>query len=140
MTTTVRDLMTPNPLALSSHDSITDAARAMRDIDAGDVLVLDDGDLCGIVTDRDIVTAAVADGRDLDATTLSEICSRDLITLKPDDEAGKAVSLMREHAIRRLPVVDGTEPVGIVSLGDLALKFDGSSVLAQISGAAPDQQ
>jgi CBS domain-containing protein len=131
----VRDVMTPTPVALPATASLVEAALAMRDFDVGDVLVLDNGQVCGIVTDRDIVVRAIASGNYPATVKIGEICSRDLTTLSPTDSVENAVSLMREKAIRRLPVVEHGQPVGIVSLGDLAMEKDPHSALGDISAA-----
>jgi CBS domain-containing protein len=131
----VRDVMTPDPIMLKDTDTIRDAGLAMRSSDVGDVLVVRANGICGIVTDRDIVVRTVAEGRDPNRAMLGEICSRQLVHVAPDDPIERAVDLMRENAVRRLPVVlDGTA-VGIVSLGDLASQRDPDSALAAISEA-----
>jgi CBS domain-containing protein len=107
----------------------------MKQHDIGDVIVLDDSKVCGVVTDRDIVVRALAEGRDPATVKLGDICSRDLVSLAPTDSVEDAVRLMRERAIRRLPVLDKGRPVGMVSIGDLAVERDGDSVLADISVA-----
>ena len=135
----VRDVMTPNPVALQATSSLVEAALAMRDFDVGDVLVLDDGQICGIVTDRDIVVRGIAGGNYPATVKLGEICSRELTTLSPTDSVENAVSLMRQKAIRRLPVVEHGQPVGILSLGDLALEKDPHSALGNISAAPPNR-
>jgi CBS domain-containing protein len=116
----VSDVMTPAPVSVSGQTSLSHAARLMRAHDVGVVLVLDDGRLLGMVTDRDIVVRAVADGRDVTRTTVAEICSCDLITVSPGDDADSALRTMREHFIRRLPVVEDDRPVGVLSITDLA--------------------
>jgi CBS domain-containing protein len=93
--------------------------------------------VCGIATDR-IVVRGIADGRDPRSTSLGDICSRDLATLSPDDQFGTAVRLMRERAIRRLPVVEAGRPVGILTIGDLAVQEDRGSALADVSAAPPN--
>ena len=135
----LREVMVPNPAMLSSSSSVTDAARCMKEQDIGDVLVLDDDRLCGVVTDRDIVVRSIAAGHDPGSTTLGEICSADLVGLSPDDTVDDAVRMMRERAVRRLPVVEAGRPVGIVSIGDLAIDRDPGSALADISAAPPNQ-
>jgi CBS domain-containing protein len=111
----------------------------MRDQQIGDVLVCDeDGSLCGIVTDRDIVVRAVSAGLSLDRTKIGEICSQQLVYVDPDASVEEIVRIMREHAIRRVPVVHGDKPIGIVSIGDLARLNDPNSALADISAAAPN--
>jgi CBS domain-containing protein len=91
--------------------------------------------MCGVVTDRDIVVRAIAEGKDPDSAKLEEICSHDIVTVGPDDPVDRAVQLMRQRAIRRLPVVDGEKPIGMVSIGDLAIELDENSGLADISAA-----
>jgi CBS domain-containing protein len=134
----IRDVMTPNPTALAQSATIMEAACAMRDNDIGDVVVLDNGRLCGILTDRDIVVRALAAGCDPNRTSVGEICSRALVTLAPEDSTGQAVRVMREHAIRRLPIEDDGRVVGIITLGDVAVDADRRSALADISAAPPN--
>jgi CBS domain-containing protein len=131
----IRNLMTPNPLIVGSEDSIADAARAMRDRDIGTVVVEDGERVRGILTDRDIVVRAVADGRDPMSTTTGEIASTELAAVTPDADPLDAVHLMEDRAVRRLLVVDGDTTVGIVSMGDLAVARDPDSALAQVSAA-----
>src|SRR5258706_2508909 len=126
----IRDVMTSDPTVCPAAATLTDAAREMRDHEIGDVLVERDGALCGLVTDRDIVIRAIAAGADPNVTRLGDICSRELITLSPSDSIRDAVELMRQKSVRRLPVVDKGEAVGIVSLGDLAVVRDKDSVLS----------
>jgi len=134
----IGEVMTPNPKTLAQSATIMEAACAMRDNDIGDVVVLDNGRLCGILTDRDIVVRALAAGCDPNRTSVGEICSRALVTLAPEDSTGQAVRVMREHAIRRLPIEDRGRVVGIVSLGDVAVDADRRSALADISAAPPN--
>lgn len=139
MAQTVRDVMTPSPLTVSSDSPIIEAARAMRDKDVGAVLVMqNDGKLCGIVTDRDIVVRALADGLDPENTPVSRICSQSIEQVSPDATVQEAVRIMREKAIRRIPVTQNGKPIGIVSLGDLAITQDPNSALGQISAAPPN--
>src|SRR5258705_7065488 len=132
---TVQDVMTLDPITLPASASLIDAAKTMRDGGIGDVVVIDGEEVLGIVTDRDIVVRGIADARDPQSTTLIDICSRELTTVSPNDQVGTAVRLMREHAIRRLPVVLRGRPVGIVTLGDLAVEQDRGSALADVSAA-----
>ncbi len=126
--------MTPNPIVLPRDASIVQAAREMKANDIGDVIVQDDGKICGIVTDRDIVVRAVADGG-LEGKSLGDICSERIVCINPNDPIDEAVQMMREHAIRRLPVCEGEKVVGVVSLGDLAVERDEKSALGAISRA-----
>jgi CBS domain-containing protein len=134
----IREVMTPNPVALPGTASVHEAARAMRDAQIGDVIVIERNEVCGIVTDRDLVVRILAETRDPATTTLADICSHSLVTVRPTDSVEEAVRLMRAHTIRRLPVVEGGQAVGIVSLGDLAVERDPGSVLGEISGAPPN--
>lgn len=139
MTERIRDVMTTNPQTLPESTIVREAAETMRANDIGDVIVNDDnGQLTGILTDRDIVVRVVAEGRDPRATRIGDIASRELTAVSPDDPLDRAVQLMRERAIRRLPVVEQGKPVGIVSIGDLALYRDPGSALADISAAPPN--
>jgi CBS domain-containing protein len=107
----------------------------MCENDVGDVLVTREGKLCGIVTDRDIVVRCVAKGEDPAKMRIERICSKQVTTLSPDDEVDDAVEQMREHAVRRIPVMEKERIVGIVSLGDLAQERDPRSALGAISSA-----
>ncbi|HEX8628014.1 MAG TPA: CBS domain-containing protein [Catenuloplanes sp.] len=136
--TTVRDVMTAEPLTLDAGETLVAAARQMRDADVGDVIVTEQGTVKGIVTDRDITVRGVAEALDPSAATLSQIVTRDLVTVRPDDDLQAAADLMRTYAVRRLPVVDDGDLVGVVSLGDLAVDRDPDSVLADISADEPN--
>jgi CBS domain-containing protein len=116
----IRDVMTANPRTVSPEDTIQNAARIMRDEDTGVVPVVDNGRPVGIVTDRDIVVRAVAEGQ-LNRP-VRDIVSGDVITARPDMSTKEAAQLMSEHQVRRLPVVENERLVGIVSIGDLAVK------------------
>lgn len=129
------EVMTTDPVTLPATSPVAEAARRMKSRNVGDVIVLDGDKICGVVTDRDIVVRAIAEDRDPQQTKLGDICSRDLITLERTATVDQAIALMREHAIRRLPVTDQGKPVGIVSIGDLALVRDPNSALADISAA-----
>jgi CBS domain-containing protein len=117
----IREAMTPNPQCVSPGDSIQNAARIMRDCDTGAVPVVENGRPVGIVTDRDIVVRAVADGAQLNRP-VREIVSGDVVCVTPEMSTREAEDLMSEHQVRRLPVVEGNRLVGIVSLGDIAVK------------------
>ena len=117
----IREVMTPNPQCVTPGDSIQNAARIMRDCDTGAVPVVDNGRPVGIVTDRDIVVRAVADGSQLNRP-VREIVTGTIVCATPEMSTHEAADLMSEHQIRRLPVVENNRLVGIVSLGDLAVK------------------
>ncbi|GHD25282.1 CBS domain-containing protein [Streptomyces galbus] len=135
----VRDIMTGEPVTVEPQTSLTAVARLMRDEHIGAVLVTDHNELRGLVSDRDLVVRALAEGWDPEQTTVADACSDDLVTVTPDDDLDRAVGLMREHAVRRLPVVEGGHPVGIVALADLAMERDPESALGDISVARPNQ-
>jgi CBS domain-containing protein len=138
MADSISEVMTRDPATCSTSDSAADAARAMRDGNFGAVVVTDDESVAGILTDRDIVVRAVAEGRDPGSTSIGEIFSANPTTLSPGDNVSEAVARMREDHIRRLPVVEDGKAVGIVSIGDLAVSHDGESALAGISAASPN--
>lgn len=139
MTQTIQDLMTPNPITLPSDSSATEAARVMRDNGVGDVIVTEGSTVFGILTDRDIVVRALADGKDPGTVHVGDIASRDVTCLTPDSPVEDAVRIMRDQAVRRLPVVEDGRAVGIVSLGDLAIEHDPDSTLAEISSEPPNR-
>jgi CBS domain-containing protein len=138
MATKVRDIMTGSPTAVNPDLDIVTVARAMRDEDIGAVLVADSDRLRGLITDRDLVVRGLAQGGDPRQAKAGDICSEVTVTVGPDDSLERAVELMRERAVRRLPVVENGRPVGIVSLGDLAMEEDERSALADISAARPN--
>jgi CBS domain-containing protein len=134
----VREIMTSAPVTVGALTAVSEVAQRMRDQDIGAVLVTEGDQLRGLVTDRDLVVRVIAERKDPADTTVRDALSADLVTVTPDDEVTRAVELMREHSLRRLPVVEGKTPVGIVSLGDLAIERDPSSALGDISAARPN--
>lgn len=139
MPLTVRDVMTPDPVTLKAEAPVVEAAKRMKERDIGAVIVLDGDEVCGVVTDRDLVVRVIADGRDPSGVRLHDVCSRELASVSPDDDLTRAGKLMRERAVRRLPVVENGRPVGILSMGDLAVERDPDSPLADISAASPNR-
>ena len=139
MAETIRDVMTRDPATLRPEDTAQDAAKGMAEGDFGAVVVVNDqGQARGIVTDRDIVVRAVAEGRDPAQTPIGDIFTTEPTTLSPDDSLDDAVDALREAHVRRLPVVEDGKVAGIVSIGDLAEARDEKSALADISAAAPN--
>ncbi len=127
--------MTSPVVTARADDTLVDVARTMRDLDIGAMPVVDmSGVFRGIVTDRDIVVRAVADGN-AGARVTDVVSEGPLATLSPDDSAADAVALMGEQGVRRLPVVVGGECVGIVSIGDLAVAREPDSALGRISAS-----
>jgi CBS domain-containing protein len=138
MAKSIKDAMTTKPASLPASATVADAAKQMRELDIGDVLVEQEGRLAGIVTDRDIVVRAIAEGRDV-TSKLGDIVSSEVVCITPAESADDVIRLMRERALRRVPVVENGRPVGIVALGDLAGERDPRSVLGEISSAPPNR-
>jgi CBS domain-containing protein len=138
MTQSIREVMAKDPITLPPDSSVLDAARCMRDSDIGDVIIVDSDRATGILTDRDVIVRAIAEEKDPATTKVSEVASMNPVTLSPDDSIDEAVNLMRQHNIRRLPVVENGRPVGILTIGDLAMERDRTSALADISAAPPN--
>ncbi|EEP71331.1 signal transduction protein [Micromonospora sp. ATCC 39149] len=136
--TTVGEFMTTRLVTMDGDETLTAAAREMRDSAIGDVVVTAGDDVVGIVTDRDITVRGVAEGLDPSKTPLNRITSRDVITVSQYDDAVAAADLMRTYAVRRLPVIDGGRLVGLISIGDLAVEREPQSVLAGISAEDPN--
>lgn len=134
----VRDIMTGPPVTVSPDTDLVSVARKMRDEDIGAVLVTDGDSLKGVVTDRDLVVRCLASDADTHSK-VGGVASDVTATVGPDDDVESAVRLMRERAVRRVPVVEQGRPVGIVSLGDLAMERDERSALADISAARPNR-
>jgi CBS domain-containing protein len=134
----ISDIMTRDPISLDENSTALQAAETMRQHGIGDVVVLSAGAMCGLVTDRDLVVRVLAEGRDPAGTPLRQICSAELATVGPQDDVADAVALIRQRAVRRIPVVENGRTVGIVSIGDLALERDGDSALAEVSMAPPN--
>lgn len=118
----VKEFMTSKVITVEGGADVSTAAKLMRDHDIGILPVVDGGQLKGVVTDRDIVVKALAAGK-ADAT-VSSIASGQVISLSPEDDAKDAEKLMSDNDVRRLAVVDAGKVVGIVSVGDLAVRTD----------------
>jgi CBS domain-containing protein len=135
---TIRDIMTPDPVGVYFDQTIAETARIMRDAQVGAVLVVSGDSLTGVVTDRDLVVRGLAAGVSPD-DPVGPLCSPKLVGVAADADVARAEQLIIDHAVRRLPVVDGDgQIVGMVSMGDLAVCADGDSPLAAISRAQPN--
>lgn len=119
----VREIMTTDLVTVPPSATISEAARLMRDADIGNVLVVDDSRLVGILTDRDITVRVTAEELDPHVATVGEFMSTDLITGLPDWDVEDAADILGEEQIRRLPIVEDGRPVGIISLGDVAVSL-----------------
>ena len=120
----VRDVMTGNPTTCEPSATLVDAAKVIAREDIGSVPIVESGRLVGIVTDRDIVVRAVAEGRDVTSTTVKDVASKDLVTVTPDEDLDRALQLMGQRQVRRIPVVESDQVVGIVSQADVARAVD----------------
>ena len=135
MAQSIRDVMTQNPECVSGDTTVADAAKLMRDKDFGGIVWSEGDELKGFLTDRDIALRVVAEGKDPTSTTVGDVATTDLHTLSPDDSVEDAIELVRKHNVRRVPVVEDAKPVGIVSIGDLAVERDEDSALADMSAS-----
>lgn len=137
--TTARDIMTAGPECASTSDTLVDAARKLRDLDVGALPICgDDNRLQGMITDRDIVVKCVADGGDPNTITVSELAEGKPVTIGADDSVEEALRTMTEHGVRRLPVIDGHDLVGVISQADVAKNLPDDAVgdlVAAISAA-----
>ena len=133
MAQSIREIMTADPRTVESGATVAEAAREMRDGDVGSVVVVENGGVTGIITDRDIAVRVVAQGLDPDATRVSEAATTDPVTLTVDQTVEDAIRLVREQDVRRIIVLQGGRAAGIVSLGDLAIERDTDSALAEIA-------
>ncbi|HET9698916.1 MAG TPA: CBS domain-containing protein [Terriglobales bacterium] len=118
----VRDVMTTNVVTAMPETTLEEIAMMMKTEDTGAIPVVDEGELIGIVTDRDIVVRCVAEGRDPSEVSAEDIITEDVEVVDRDTDAAEALEIMGRRQIRRLPVVENGELVGMVSLGDLAVK------------------
>lgn len=119
--TVARDLMTPDPKCVKEDETLVDAARMMRDLDVGALPICGNDDrLKGMVTDRDIVVKCIAEGGDPKSVTAGSLGQGKPITIGADDDIGEALETMQKYQVRRLPVIDGHDLVGIISQADIA--------------------
>jgi CBS domain-containing protein len=119
--TLARDVMTPDPQCVGEKDSLMDAARLLRDLDVGALPICgEDGRLKGMLTDRDIVVKCLAEGGDPSSTVAGSLGDGKPITIGADDDIREALQVMQDSQVRRLPVIDGHDLVGIISQADIA--------------------
>jgi CBS domain-containing protein len=138
MAQSIREVMTADPRTVETNATVAEAAREMRDGDVGSIVVVENGKVAGIVTDRDVAVRVVAQGLDPDATKVSDAATMRPTTLTVDQSVEDAIKLVREQDIRRIVVVQDDRPAGIVSLGDLAIERDADSALAEIASEPPN--
>jgi len=117
----IREVMTDNVIKIHPDESVAVAARTLTHYNIGILPVCgNSGDICGLVTDRDLVTRCLASGRQPENTRVREVMTANVVSAKPDMDTGAAAHLMGRQQIRRLPVVENGKLCGMVSLGDLA--------------------
>jgi CBS domain-containing protein len=119
--TTARDIMTGNAECAAASDTLVDAARKMRDLDVGALPICgDDNRLKGMITDRDIVVKCIAEGGDPSSVKVADLAEGKPVTIGADDSVEEALRTMSMHGVRRLPVIDGHDLVGVLSQADVA--------------------
>jgi CBS domain-containing protein len=141
MATTAREIMTAGAECASVDDTVTDAARKMRDLGVGALPICgEDNRLAGMITDRDIVLKCVAEGHDTTSMKVGEYAGDEVVTIGADDSVEEALATMTRAGVRRLPVIDGHDLVGMVSQADIARNLPDDKVgdLVQAISSAPD--
>ena len=118
----VREIMTHEVRSAAPGDTLQHVARIMSDEDVGAVPVLEDGELCGIITDRDIVVRCIAEGKDPSKVKVDEVTTEDVQCIEPDASVEEASRMMADSQVRRLPVAENGRLVGMLSIGDIAVK------------------
>jgi CBS domain-containing protein len=121
----IKDVMTSDPCSIDAGKSVAYAAKMMRDEDVGLAPVVEGDKLIGMLTDRDIAIRVVAEGRNPDEVKVSEVASKQVVTIDPQQDLDEALRIMAKHQVRRLPVVeeDG-RLVGVVAQADVAREGD----------------
>jgi len=129
MAKTARDIMTPDAKCIGENDTLVDAAKQLADLGVGAMPICgEDNRLKGVLTDRDIVVEAIAQGKDPSSTKAGELGDGKPVTIGADDSIDEALATMKEHQVRRLPVIDGHDLIGIVSQADVARNVDEEKV------------
>jgi len=119
--TVARDIMSPDPTCVNEEQNLVEAARIMRDLDVGSMPICsNDSKLMGMLTDRDIVVKCLAEGADPGSMTAGSLAEGKPVTIGADDDIREALKTMQEHQVRRLPVIDGHDLVGIIAQADIA--------------------
>lgn len=133
--TTAREIMTPDPQCVREGQTLVEAARLMADLDVGALPICgDDGRLKGMLTDRDIVVKCVAAAGDPGRVTAGSLAEGKPVTIGADDDIREALTTMETHQVRRLPVIDGHDLVGIISQADIALSLSATETGETVEG------
>src|SRR5205823_429828 len=132
----ISEIMTTDIKKATPDNTLADIAAMMRDEDIGALPVVQDGELRGIVTDRDIVVRAIAEGKEPSTTTVQEVLSEEVESVEPDDDIEEAADVMAAHQIRRLPVVEDGKLIGMVSLGDISVKHEEGTAAHALEGVS----
>ena len=129
MAKTARDIMTPEATCVGENDTLVDAAKQLAELGVGAMPICgEDNRLKGMISDRDIVVEGLAKGKDPNSTKAGELGDGKPVTIGADDSIEEALTTMKEHQVRRLPVIDGHDLVGIVSQADVARNIDEEKV------------
>jgi CBS domain-containing protein len=125
MAKTAKEIMTPDAKCIGENETVAEAAKQLAELDVGSMPICGEDDrLKGMLTDRDIVVKVLAQGKDPSSTTAGELAQGTPVTIGADDSVSDALAKMKEHKIRRLPVIDDHRLVGIISIADVATNVD----------------
>jgi CBS domain-containing protein len=140
MPKTAREIMTSDPECIGEDENLIEAAKKMKRLDVGSLPICGtDNRLKGMLTDRDIVVKVLAEGKDPASVKAGDLAQGEAVTIGADDSIDELLKTMTTHAVRRLPVIDGHDMIGIVSQGDVAVNLDDDKVgdLVELISAAP---
>ncbi len=140
MAKTARDVMTQGVECAGENETVADAAKKLADLDVGAMPICgEDERLKGMLTDRDIVVEVIAKGKDPADVKAGELGGEEVVTIGADDSVDEALTTMKDHKVRRLPVIDGHDLVGVVSLADLAQNIEDDKLgdVVEAVSAAP---
>ncbi|MGI9822132.1 CBS domain-containing protein [Agromyces sp. Marseille-Q5079] len=137
--TVARDLMTPDVTCVKEDQTLVEAARLLRELDVGALPICGNDDrLKGMLTDRDIVVKCIADGGDPSNVTAGALAEGKPVTIGVDDDIREALETMQHHQVRRLPVIDGHDLVGIISQADIALSLSATETAETVAEISED--
>jgi CBS domain-containing protein len=133
MAKTAREIMSGDPECISENETLVDAARKLAQLNIGAMPICgQDNRLKGMLTDRDIVVKAIAEGRDPQKCKVAELAQGKPVTIGADDSVDEAIRTMTDHKVRRLPVIDGYDIIGVLSQADIAANIDDTQVGALV--------